>query len=319
MLAPHGRPERPGGVRRVGIRAEDLLPTQIALAQAMGNGVLERVLAASIERGEAEWWGARRRRSMRKPSAPIIDDGAGVFVGVPGVWVYRIPPRARDPIFNRLVVGRTYGFSPLVGAGGPSTAIPSPEASEEESLSQNAQLPDQPILKYVHPADRRHPWFGVAVGLLALAGMFILSILGRNFGTLDHLKQLNSAGVWLTTSLIEASAAILALLLAAVALGERIERGVEGPHFVSLIRLTARGGFATIAPAVLFDILEVASTSLAREGWTVSTLIVVQIVLLAATVGAFAFLLASLWATLKLTFVGLPESAPEEAMKDPNR
>ena len=44
-------------------------------------------------------------------------------------------------------------------------------------------------------------------------------------------------------SLIEASAGILALLLAAVALGERIERGVEGPHFISLIRLTARGGF----------------------------------------------------------------------------
>ena len=44
----------------------------------------------------------------------------------------------------------------------------------------------------------------------------------------------------------------------------------------------------------------------------VSALIVVQIVLLAATVGAFAFMLSSLWATLKITFVGVPESAPEE-------
>jgi flagellar basal body-associated protein FliL len=44
----------------------------------------------------------------------------------------------------------------------------------------------------------------------------------------------------------------------------------------------------------------------------VSTLIVVQIVLLAATIGAFAFMLSSLWATLKITFVGVPESAPEE-------
>ena len=179
-------------------------------------------------------------------------------------------------------------------------------------MSQNAQLPDQPIMKYVHPTDRLRPWFGVAVGLAALAGMLAFSILSRNFGTLDHLKQLNSAGVWLTTSLIEASAAILALLLAAVALGERIERGVEGPHFISLIRLTARGGFATIAPAVLFDMLEIASTSLAREGWAVSALVVLQIVLLAATIGAFAFLLASLWATLKVTFMGLPESVPEE-------
>ena len=41
----------------------------------------------------------------------------------------------------------------------------------------------------------------------------------------------------------------------------------------------------------------------------VSALIVVQIVLLAATVGAFAFMLSSLWATLKITFVGVPESA----------
>jgi len=145
--------------------------------------------------------------------------------------------------------------------------------------------------------------------LATFAGMLAVSVLGRNFGTLDHLKQLNAAGVWLTTSLIEASAAILALLLAAVALSERLER-VEGPHFISLVRLTARGGFATIAPAVLFDALEIASTSLAQEGWAVSALVVVQIALLAATIGAFAFLLASLWAALKLTFLGVPESAP---------
>jgi hypothetical protein len=69
-------------------------------------------------------------------------------------------------------------------------------------VAQNAQLPDQPILEYVHPSDRRRPWLGVAVGLAAFAGMLAVSVLGRNFGTLDHLKQLNAAGVWLTTSLI---------------------------------------------------------------------------------------------------------------------
>ncbi|MGH3145178.1 MAG: hypothetical protein ACRDTR_05190 [Rubrobacter sp.] len=178
-------------------------------------------------------------------------------------------------------------------------------------MSENAQ-PDQPILKYVHPTDRLRPWFGVAVGLSAFALMLAFSLLGRNFGTLDHLKELNSAGVWLTVSLIEASAGILALLLAAVALGERIERGVEGPHFISLIRLTARGGFATIAPAVMFDLLEITSTSLTQEGRLVTAVVVVQIVLLATTVGAFTFMLSSLWATLKLTFIGMPESAPEE-------
>jgi hypothetical protein len=123
------------------------------------------------------------------------------------------------------------------------------------SHSSSSHLPDQPIMKYVHPTDRLRPWFGVAVGLAALVGMLAFGILGRNFGTLEHLGALNDAGSWLTVSLIEASAGILALLLAAVALGERIERGVEGPHFISLIRLTARGGFATIAPAVLFDVL----------------------------------------------------------------
>ena len=179
-------------------------------------------------------------------------------------------------------------------------------------MSQRSHLPDQPIMKYVHPADRLRPWFGVAVGLAALAGMLALGILGRDFGTLGHLKALNDAGSWLTISLIEASAGILALLLAAVGLGERIERGVEGPHFVSLIRLTARGGFATIAPAVLFDVLKITSTSVARGGWLVSALIVVQIALLAATIGAFAFMLSSLWATLRVTFVGVPESVPEE-------
>ncbi len=62
----------------------------------------------------------------------------------------------------------------------------------------------------------------------------------------------------------------------------------------------------------MFDVLKITSTSLAREGWVVSSLVVVQIVLLAATVGAFTFMLSSLWATLKLTFVGMPESVPEE-------
>ena len=173
-------------------------------------------------------------------------------------------------------------------------------------------LPDQPIMEYVHTADRLRPWFGVTVGLVAFVGMLAFGILGRNFGTPDHLKALNDAGGWLTISLIEASAGILALLLAAVALGERIERGVEGPHYISLIRLTARGGFATIAPAVLFDVLKVTTTSMVQEGWVITALVVVQIALLAATVGAFAFMLSCLWATLTVTFVGLPESAPEE-------
>src|SRR3712207_9461530 len=91
-------------------------------------------------------------------------------------------------------------------------------------MSQGSQVPDQPIMKYVHPADRLRPWFGVAVGLAALVSMLAFGILGRNFGTLEHLKALNGAGRWLTMSLTEASAGILALLLAAVALGEQIGR-----------------------------------------------------------------------------------------------
>src|SRR5215216_4387666 len=184
--------------------------------------------------------------------------------------------------------------------------------SKEKSMPTTKHLPDQPIMKYVHPADRLRPWFGLALGLAALALMLAFGILGRDFGTLKHLQALNDAGGWLTVSLIEASAGILALLLAAVALGERIERGVEGPHFISLIRLTARGGFATIAAAVSFDVLKVTTTSVVQEGWVISALVVVQIALLAATIGAFAFMLSSLWATLRVTFVGVPESAPEE-------
>ena len=30
----------------------------------------------------------------------------------------------------------------------------------------SSHLPDQPIMKYVHRADRLRPWFGVAVGLV---------------------------------------------------------------------------------------------------------------------------------------------------------
>jgi len=74
------------------------------------------------------------------------------------------------------------------------------------------------IMNYVHPTDRLRPWFGVSVGLAALVVMLAFSILGRNFGTLEHLKALNDAGSWLTVSLIEASAGILALLLARLVL-----------------------------------------------------------------------------------------------------
>jgi flagellar basal body-associated protein FliL len=48
----------------------------------------------------------------------------------------------------------------------------------------------------------------------------------------------------------------------------------------------------------------------------ITALVVVQIALLAATVGAFAFMLSSLWATLRVTFVGVPESAPEETQAE---
>jgi hypothetical protein len=179
-------------------------------------------------------------------------------------------------------------------------------------MPTSSHLPDQPIMKYVHPTDRLRPWFGVATGLAALALMLAFGILGRDFGTLKHLQAINDAGVWLTMSLIEASAGILALLLAAVALGERIERGVEGPHFISLIRLTARGGFATIAPAVTFDVLKVTTTSVAGEGSVITALVVVQVALLAATIGACAVMLSSVWGPMQVKLVGVPESAPEE-------
>jgi hypothetical protein len=43
-------------------------------------------------------------------------------------------------------------------------------------------LPDQPIMKYVHPTDRLRPRYGVAVGLVAPMGMLALGIMGRNVG-----------------------------------------------------------------------------------------------------------------------------------------
>ena len=58
--------------------------------------------------------------------------------------------------------------------------------------------------------------------------------------------------------------------------------------------------------------LKITTTSVAREGLLIPALIVVQMALLAATIGAFAFMLSSLWATLTVTFVGVQESAPEE-------
>src|SRR4028119_1494671 len=73
---------------------------------------------------------------------------------------------------------------------------------EEGSMSQSSHLPDQPIMKYVHPTDRLRPWFGLAVGLAALVVMLAFGVLGRDFGTLAHPKAINTAGVGLTLSLI---------------------------------------------------------------------------------------------------------------------
>src|SRR5215218_4960080 len=146
---------------------------------------------------------ARVRRELRR-------------ISLPRTWVNKGIWRRAGPLLKGSQRGRA-------GKGHPSFRDLS---LEEKSMSQSSShLPDQPIMKYVHPADRLRPWFGVAVGLAALVVMLAFAILGRNFGTLEHLKALNDAGGWLTVSLIEASAGILALLLAAVALGERIERG----------------------------------------------------------------------------------------------
>jgi hypothetical protein len=62
----------------------------------------------------------------------------------------------------------------------------------------------------------------------------------------------------------------------------------------------------------LFDVLKITTTSVVQEGWVISALVVVQIALLAMTIEAFAFMLSSLLATPRVTFVGVPESAPEE-------
>ena len=53
---------------------------------------------------------------------------------------------------------------------------------------------NQPILPHLPLVDRRRPWFGVVVAILALAGMLALSVYGIDFGILAHLKRLNSAG-----------------------------------------------------------------------------------------------------------------------------
>ena len=37
---------------------------------------------------------------------------------------------------------------------------------------------------------------------------------------------------------------------------------------------------------------------------------------LTVTIGAFAFVLSSLWATMQVTFVGGPESAPEDEAEE---
>jgi hypothetical protein len=59
----------------------------------------------------------------------------------------------------------------------------------EKSMPTTKHLPDQPIMKYVHPADRLRPWFGGATGLAALALMLAFGVLGRNFGTLKRPRQ----------------------------------------------------------------------------------------------------------------------------------
>jgi hypothetical protein len=61
-------------------------------------------------------------------------------------------------------------------------------------MSRSSHLPDQPIMKYVHPADRLRPWFGVALGLVALVGMLTFGILGRNFGT-SRLSTTRAVGL----------------------------------------------------------------------------------------------------------------------------
>jgi hypothetical protein len=58
------------------------------------------------------------------------------------------------------------------GRAGKRDSCFSDPSLEEKSMSQSSHLPDQPIMKYVHPTDRLRPWFGVAVGLAASESPF---------------------------------------------------------------------------------------------------------------------------------------------------
>ena len=89
----------------------------------------------------------------------------------------------------------------------------------------------------------------------------------------------------------------------------------EAGEPICMIVPQRRGELETFAPQIR-DIgedrerfnreLDVSGSEAQKRGWP----------LLAATIGAFEFMLSSLWATLQVTFVGVPESDPEDEAEE---
>ena len=167
-------------------------------------------------------------------------------------------------------------------------------------------------------------WRPTVAAAVVAAGVVVLLLAA--FGSVSPyerpvvLASLSGSVVWIAAALIGAASTVAALTLATVSLLDRLETRRMPPRVLFHLRLTVLAAPATIACAVgtlLLTTFPVASgVDVRPPRWQIDAVYFGLLALTALTVGAFAVVLTSLYATVAGVLGSLPQEWVEEILAE---
>ena len=134
------------------------------------------------------------------------------------------------------------------------------------------------------------------------------------------VASLSGSVVWIAAAIVGSCSTIAALMLTAISLLDRLETRHMRPRVLFHIRLVVLGALTSIAFAVatlLLTTFPVAGgVDVEPPRWQIDALFFGLLALTALTVGAFAVVLTSLYATIADVLRSLPEDWVEEILSE---
>lgn len=167
-------------------------------------------------------------------------------------------------------------------------------------------------------------WLPTIVAAVLAAGAVVLLLLAFEsvsaFERPAAVESLAGTTYWIASATIGACSTIAALMLTTVSLMQHLETRRMGPHFLFHLRLTVLGAIATIALAIATLLLTTfplaGGADVRPPTWQIDAVFFGLQGLTALTVGGFAVVLSSLYATISDVFRNLPETWVTEILND---